>query len=917
MPYSPLISKIRVHNPNKKGSSNANRNYVTYIATREGVSLETIRNVNDLLATEGIMEKELREELVHQEADNKNYVEYIARRPRSQGLFGNIDTDDLKEVSSEIAKLTQQGRIIYRGIISLSERDAEELGFRDINAWNNYLRRVMPDIAEKLGVSSYNHTWVAAFHAEESHPHVHYMLWDNKDKVKSPYIHTATQQKIRILLEKEMFDNVYERSIKMAYKPEFDDLNKSRNLERTKILDETQELMKRTGFVPGVEYEKLPSRVSNDYLRKIADETQKLIMNLPGKGSFKYDYLTPDVKGQLNKVIDLVLEKKDIKASLDSYLQHVEEGQKLQGRTATKIEFEVGKEEQDIRKRIGNKILKEIRGVVLEVFPPENEMEREIEKQALIESEVSEDNNMYETLDAAMKSKYFLEWNDNYKRAMDLLYGDETDIQGAFDILENEAISGNALAIFEAGKMIDRELLEMVELQEANEYFDEARGAFERIYSTTDNDYKKQYAAYRLGKIYMSALGSISEADYKEAEKWLKRAPENKYAQYTLGKLYLTDKIYVSEREDTLENKEAALELFDQSAEGKNPFASYELGKMYSQGIGTDIDIAKAQDHYKGALAGFLQMAEKGTDDALFYRLGRMYLDGLGTEVDEQEGEKYICKAAKLGNEAAKLSLATIYLKKDDEDLKQQAIRSLKEMADGDSKHPMAQYKLGAIYADKEKLPEYYDIEKAISYLERSAESRETEVNGERKIEPGNQYAQYLLGVIYANPENEEEGCYNLQKAIGYFEEAEEQGNQFAQYRLGCIYEDKTYMHYNMDTAIRYFTRAAHQGNQYAQCRLGCIYYFGKGVPKNEELGKMWLQSAAEQGNQFAKDVLENQVVGINFSYCLLKGMLSSMETLNRQTSADVAQARTQSKQAMREKHLHYDREQGKNQELE
>ena len=314
-------------------------------------------------------------------------------------------------------------------------------------------------------------------------------------------------------------------------------------------------------------------------------------MNLPGKGSFKYDYLPSDVKEQLNKVIDLVLEKKDIKASLDSYLQHVEEGQKLQGRTITKTEYEVSKAERDIRKRIGNKILKEIRGVVLGASSQKNEIDREVEKLASIENEaVYEGNNMYENFDTGMETQYFLEWNKNYKKAMDLLYGDETDIQGAFDILENEAISGNVLAIFEAGKMIDKELLETVELQEANEYFDEARGAFEKVYSATVNKYKRQYAAYRLGKIYMSALGSIQEPDYKEAEKWLKRASENKYAQYSLGKLYLADKIYVSEKEDTLENKKEALQLFEKSA-GKNPFASYELGKMYSQGVGTDIDI--------------------------------------------------------------------------------------------------------------------------------------------------------------------------------------------------------------------------------------------------------------------------------------------------------------------------------------
>ena len=179
MPYKPLVSKIRVHNPNKKGSANANRNYVKYIATREGVSLETVSDINDVLNTDGMMEKVLKEDVIHTEANNKEYLEYMARRPRSHGLFGNIDTEDLTEVSSRIDGLTKEGKVIYRGIISLGERDGEELGFRNMGAWNNYLKRVMPEIAQKLGISSYDHTWVAAFHAEETHPHVHYMLWDN------------------------------------------------------------------------------------------------------------------------------------------------------------------------------------------------------------------------------------------------------------------------------------------------------------------------------------------------------------------------------------------------------------------------------------------------------------------------------------------------------------------------------------------------------------------------------------------------------------------------------------------------------------------------------------------------------------------------------------------------------------------
>lgn len=99
---------------------------------------------------------------------------------------------------------------------------------------------------------------------------------------------------------------------------------------------------------------------------------------------------------------------------------------------------------------------------------------------------------------------------------------------------------------------------------------------------------------------------------------------------------------------------------------------------------------------------------------------------------------------------------------------------------------------------------------------------------------------------------------------------------------------------------------SATQGNQYAQCKLGCIYYFGKGVECNQELGKYWLGRAAEQGNQFAKDVLEGQVLGLGFSYCLVKGALSAMENMNRQAAEQYNQlSKTNSKQAMKEKYMH------------
>ena len=108
MPVKPLVSKIRVHNPNKRGSSKANTNYVTYIATREGVSLEQVKDVDDLLQVDGMMKKDLDETVIHQEANNEDYLEYMAKRPRSHGLFGNIDTDDLKAVAREVSRVSNR-----------------------------------------------------------------------------------------------------------------------------------------------------------------------------------------------------------------------------------------------------------------------------------------------------------------------------------------------------------------------------------------------------------------------------------------------------------------------------------------------------------------------------------------------------------------------------------------------------------------------------------------------------------------------------------------------------------------------------------------------------------------------------------------------------------------------------------------
>ena len=589
MSYRPLISKIRVYNPNKQGSSSANRNYVQYIATRDGVSLENVNSINDLLNVTN--QVEINEELIYRETSDSDYVEYIARRPRSHGLFGNIDTDDLKEVSSQIYKKSQEGKIIYRGIISLGEKDAEALGYRNVEAWNQYLQKVMPDVAEKLGVSVADHTWVAAFHAEESHPHVHYMLWDNKDRIKSPFIHTATQQNIRTYLQKQMFDDAYERAVKQACKEELEAIYAVRNAERKFLLSETADVLKDILYVPGVEYERLPSRPSKEYLRSIADEVQKLIADLPGRGSFKYQYMTPAVKEQVDRVLDRILDKSDIKASLQCYLQKVEEGQRLQGKTKSEIKIECMKAERDVRRRLGNKILDAIHNSI--------RME-EGNRVPLDSEELSDGGNRVPSM---KQSNDIVKMIKDFKKLAD-------------------SPEGNIYAAYRLGCIyMDKENSEHYDAGKAIKYLEKA----------SDSAEENVYAAYRLGCIYMDKEDP-EHYDTEKAIAYLEKAVENPegnvYAAYRLGCIYMDETMPESC------NLQKGIQFLEKAALQHNPDAEIKLGIAYYFGKGVLKDKERGEQYLRVAIADGSEYAQNILDAGglnVAYCLTKSVLSGLET----------------------------------------------------------------------------------------------------------------------------------------------------------------------------------------------------------------------------------------------------------------------------------------------
>lgn len=181
-------------------------NYMNYISTREGV--EKIDNTCGLLPAT-VKQKELIADILSkiEDADRmheyydylqrstrenatefitqaleinldiiakkKNYIDYLANRPRverigTHGLFSNEgESVVLPRVAAEVAN---HPGVIWTNVISLRREDAERLGYDSAAQWQALLRSRVELLCENYKIDSRNLKWYAAFHNESHHP---------------------------------------------------------------------------------------------------------------------------------------------------------------------------------------------------------------------------------------------------------------------------------------------------------------------------------------------------------------------------------------------------------------------------------------------------------------------------------------------------------------------------------------------------------------------------------------------------------------------------------------------------------------------------------------------------------------------------------------------------------------------------
>ena len=246
-----LITKFRYLKPTKKRKAGG---YATYIATREGV------------------------EKLPQE--QKTYADYIATRPRSQGLFTDAGKEiNLRQLSRELN--SYQGNL-WTVIISLSREDAERLGFATSTRWRDFLRSERSEIAEQLHIPQGNLRWYAAFHNEKHHPHVHLMVWSEDEK--EGYLSEKGIEKLRASFAKSIFAqdwcNTYDRYTEV------------RNTLRQESRERMREII---GAINAGTYE---NKAIENLLLQLARQLSVTT------GKKQYGYLTPELKRLVDAIVE-------------------------------------------------------------------------------------------------------------------------------------------------------------------------------------------------------------------------------------------------------------------------------------------------------------------------------------------------------------------------------------------------------------------------------------------------------------------------------------------------------------------------------------------------------------------------------------------------------------------------------------
>ena len=850
MALSQIIVTSRYLKSGTQKSKNKRRNYTKYIATRETVAVRE-QNTIDRNSTATKNQKELIDDLlsdfpeakryleyedytanptvenaselistiIERNADvignRQNFVGYMAMRPGvqkrgSHGLFNEKDEPIiLDRVANEIAN--HKGNV-WSHVVSLRREDAVRLGFDNSDAWRELVKRHISDIAKAQNIPLCNLKWYAAYHDTTHHPHIHLLVYSTNPK--QGFLTKAGIDKIRSAFANDIFH---------------DDLQ-SIYQEQTVSRDELKAVSKK-------EFESIVNMIaSNDHTDPQLEELiRKLYIQLQNvKGKKVYGYLPMEIKETVNKIFSELAKDENIQQLYDKWCSL----ERLKYKTYTQKEAE-------LPELVDNKVFQPVRNMIIRTvlnmkpFDVNTEIKGSEPNDEYFDNTPQNMSPLFdeaeplaetETDESAAAIKYYIKWNDQYKKACKLIYGKDAklnDFKEAEQLLLSESQRGNVLAVYDLGKLYSTDKLGEKSEEISIAKYTQALQGFLQIEPNSKKI--KPYVQYRIGKMFCYGLGT--EQDYEKAFEWFERSAKqkNKFAQFSLANLYY----YGNGVEKDL--SQAFLWYQKSSAQGQ-PYASYAVAQMYSKGEYVSQGGETAQRYYKAALSGFLELESmEQADDNLYYKLGFMFKKGLGTDIDMDRAIDYFKRSAEMNNknglyEYGKALLLGEHIPQD----KEKAVKLLEKAIKLENINAKRFFALELISG--EHLDQ--DIDKGLAMLTECADSRDA-------------YACYKLGKIYFKGDIV---LQDLDKSEKYLLSAED--NEFTQYAFGILYLQKE--KYDILKAVDCFEKSADK-NMWSSYQLGKIYLFGAaGLTKDKGQAIEWFTKSANDGNEYAQAMLDN-----------------------------------------------------------
>lgn len=487
-----LIQKSGYIKPGRGGG-----NYARYIATRDGVEL---------------MEP----------AAGGGYLEYIAERPRSHGLFSANGPTDLDQTMEEISAHTGP---VWTFIYSLKREDAARLGYENGESWRRLLLAHQTELATAMKIPPNSFHWCAAFHDEKHHPHIHMLVWS--DDPKQGYLTEKGIDQMRSQLTNDIF------------RDELLSLYQEKDHSYQEVRDAAMEAMGR--LIREMKSGLCDSPVITRQMEVLAEMLSEV------KGKKVYGYLKKPVKVQVDAIVDELARLPEV-AECYAHWNCLRDELEWYYKDAPREHKPLS--QQPEFKAIKNMVIREAEELCLGSF-------------------TFEDMSMRDEVDEDQEEVYYA-WNfrwqmvEAYQNAKEILSEYEnTEAEKAEQVrmLERLWNTGFTVAAYQLGKCWRDGLGVLPDVEQAELWFSRAAEA------------GHDFSQYALGKLLQG------QKRIGEAVSWYERAAAqgNQYAAYRLGKLYL-------QGEQVPKNVPRALEYLRASAQQNNQYAQYTLGKLYLTG---------------------------------------------------------------------------------------------------------------------------------------------------------------------------------------------------------------------------------------------------------------------------------------------------------------------------------------------